>query len=56
MDNYPYKVYDRTGRLVMQGLETVRYEPNTERDLLESGHTIKLHGKRITKKDVQNRV
>lgn len=52
MANYPYKVYDQSGRLVMQATEGCRYDRETEKSLLESGHTIRLNGKRITKKEV----
>lgn len=47
-----YKVYDREGRLVFQAPAALRYPKATERSLLEAGYTIKLNGKRITKKEV----
>ena len=52
MDNYPYKVYDPSGRLVMQATENCRYDRETERSMIRAGYTIKLSGKRITKKEV----
>lgn len=52
MDNHPYKVYDQSGRLVLQAAECCRYDRETEKSLLDSGHTIRLNGKRITKKEV----
>ena len=52
MDNYPYKVYDSSGRLMMQATESCRYDRETERSILQAGYTIKLNGKRITKKEV----
>lgn len=52
-DNYPYKVYDRFGTLVLQVAEDCRYSKLIELGLLEHGYTIKLHGKKITKKDVK---
>ena len=52
--NYNYKVYDRNGTHVMSAPESCRYSPKTERDLLESGYTIKINGKKLTKKEVQN--
>lgn len=52
MTDYPYKVYDRDGRLVMQAPEICRYDKNTERSLLESGHKIRLNGRIITKKEL----
>lgn len=56
MDNLkhlPYKVYDQNGTLVMQAVEECRYKKNVELSLLEAGYTIKLHGKRITKKETK---
>lgn len=54
-DEYPYQIYDRNGRLVMSASESCRYPPKTELSLMEAGHTIKLHGKRITKKELQKK-
>ena len=51
-DNFPYRVYDSSGTQVLYTPECCRYDKKTEKSLLESGHTIKLHGKRITKKEV----
>ena len=55
MDDKPYKVYDREGRQVCQRTETLRYSKEIELSILKSGHTIKLHGKRITQKMVNDR-
>lgn len=52
-DKYPYKIYDRYGKLVLQTTEACRYSKETERSLLEHSYTIKLHGKRITKKEIK---
>lgn len=52
-DNLPYKVWDRFGTLVLQATADCRYTKETELALLEAGHTIKLNGKKITKKDVK---
>ena len=52
-DKYPYKVYDRFGKLVLQTTEVNRYSKETERGLLEHGYTIMLHGKKITKKEIK---
>lgn len=54
MDNYPYKIIDRNGRPVMKAPESCRYDRKTERSLLQAGYTIKLNGKRITKKEVKD--
>lgn len=51
--DYPYKIYDRNGRLVCQG--TSRYSPERELQMLASGYTIKLNGKRLTKKEITAR-
>lgn len=53
MDNAPYKVY-RDGEPVLQAAESCRYPREVERALLDAGYTIKLHGKRITKKEAKN--
>lgn len=52
-DKFPYVVYDRTGRPVMAAPESCRYPKKTELSLLDAGYTIKLNGKRITKKEVK---
>ena len=53
MDNYPYEVFDRNGKRVLQASEACRYPKQTELALLNAGYTIKLRGKRITKKEVK---
>ena len=53
-DKYPYKVYDRYGECVLEAAESCRYPKEIERSLLEHGYTIKLHGKKITKKEIKN--
>ena len=52
-DKYPYKVY-RDGECLMEAPESCRYPKAIERSLLDAGYTIKLHGKRITKKEVNS--
>ena len=52
MDSYPYQVYDRDGRRVLSAPESCRYDRETERSLQAAGYTIKLSGKRITKKEL----
>ena len=47
-----YKVYDRNGRAVLAAPPECRYPKEIERSLLEAGYTIKLNGKRVTKKEV----
>ena len=53
MDNHPYKVFNRDGRQVLAAPESCRYDRETERSLLAAGYTIKLNGKKITKKEVK---
>lgn len=53
MDKFPYKIY-RHSELVMQAAESCRYPKATELALLDAGYTIKLHGKRITKKEARD--
>lgn len=52
-DKNPYKVYDRFGKLVLQTTEESRYSKEIELGLLEHGYTIKLHGKKLTKKEIK---
>lgn len=49
----PYKIHNMDGTMVMQSHESCRYSPEIELQLLESHHTITLHGKRISKKSVE---
>lgn len=55
MKDNAYQVYNRDGRLMMSCPEKMRYKKSTELNLIENGFTIKLHGKKITKKEVQER-
>ena len=54
MDNLPYQIYDRYGELVLQAAEDCRYSKETELGLLDAGYTIKLNGKKITKKELKH--
>lgn len=51
-----YSVHGHDGTILMQSAMDFRYPPETELSLLNSGHVLKLDGKRITKKEVQQRV
>ena len=51
-----YTVHGQDGTLLMQSAMDLRYDSETELSLLNSGHVLKLNGKRITKKEVQQRV
>lgn len=50
-----YSVHGQDGTILMQSAMDFRYPPETELSLLNSGHVLKLDGKRITKKEVQQR-
>lgn len=50
-----YTVHAQDGTILMQSAMDFRYSPETELSLLNSGHVLKLNGKRITKKEVQER-
>lgn len=50
-----YTVHAQDGTIMMQSAMDFRYSPETELSLLSSGHVLKLNGKRITKKEVQER-
>ena len=51
--DYPYIVTNPAGETVLQASEACRYPKATELDLLKHGYTIRLHGRRITKKELQ---
>lgn len=52
---YPYEVIPPPGK---QGgvvaPECCRYPKHVERQLMDAGYTIKLHGKKITKKEINS--
>ena len=48
-----YKVYDRDGKPVLVAPVSCRYDRETERSLIEAGYTIKINGKRVTKKELK---
>ena len=50
-----YSVHGQDGTILMQSAMDFRYPPEMELSLLNSGHVLKLNGKRITKKEVQQR-
>ena len=47
-----YRIYDRTGKLMMSSDERCRYSPREELSLIEAGHRIMLGAQRITKSHV----
>lgn len=52
MDEYPYKVINSEGVQVLEAKESCRHSKTVELDHLEHGYTIKLHGRKLTKKKV----
>lgn len=50
-----YKIYDRDGRLMESRPESMRYPPEIELSILNAGCTIKINGKKITKKEIQKK-
>lgn len=50
--DYPYQVFDPYGVPVMSATEDCRYPRDLELDMLAAGYTIRLHGRRITKKEL----
>lgn len=55
MKNVPYvEIYDPAGRLMetmYEGCE--RYARSTELKMLEAGYTIKVYGRKLTKKELR---
>lgn len=49
----PYQVYNSAGTLVLQAPESCRHSKKVEQDHLENGYTIKLNGRKITKKEAK---
>lgn len=55
MKNTPYvEIYDPTGRLMETMHDgTERYARSTELKMLEAGYTIKVYGRKLTKKELK---
>lgn len=51
-----YTVHNPTGELVLQAPESCRYSRQVELELLAAGYTIRLHGRKITKKELTENV
>lgn len=51
--NLPYQVIDPDGNTVLQAAENCRYSKEVELGLLKHGYTIRLNGKKITKKELK---
>ena len=52
-DNLPYQVINPAGIVVLQAPESCRSSRRVELLQLESGYTIRLHGRRITKTELR---
>ena len=52
-EKYSYQVFSPTGQPLMEAPENCRYPPRIEKDMLEAGYTIRLHGKKITKMELR---
>lgn len=50
----PYQVIDPNGNTVLQADESCRYSKEVELGLLKHGYTIRLNGKKITKREAEN--
>lgn len=48
-----YFVSDRNGNVVLQAAAECRYPKHTELSLMDAGYTIRLDGRKITKKEVR---
>lgn len=53
MADHPYQVYNSEGTLVLQAAASCRHSKKVELDHLENGYTIKLNGRKISKKEAK---
>lgn len=51
--SFPYEVINPSGEPVMVAPESYRYPRRLELEMLESGYTIKLHGKKLTRAEIR---
>ena len=51
-DSFPYIVTNPAGEVVLQAAEGCRYSRRVELALLDAGYTIRLGGKRLTRKEL----
>lgn len=47
-----YTVHNPAGELVLQAPESCRYSRRVELEMLAAGYTVRLHGRKITKKEL----
>ena len=50
---YSYVVINPAGDVVLQAAEGCRYPKHVELDLMEQGYTLRLNGRRLTKKEIK---
>lgn len=50
---YPYVVINPAGEPVLQASENCRYPKQIELQLMDAGYTIRIHGRKLTKKEVR---
>ena len=55
-ERFDYTIHNPTGGLVLQAPESCRYSRHVELELLAAGYTIRLHGRKITKKELTENV
>lgn len=53
MADLPYQIFDPSGKCVMHAPESCRYPLRLEKQMLEDGYTIRLHGRKITKSELR---
>ena len=51
--SFPYEVINPSGEPVMVAPESCRYPRRLELEMLESGYTIKLNGKKLTRAEIR---
>lgn len=55
-ERFDYTIHNPAGELVLQAPEGCRYSRQVELELLAAGYTIRLHGRKITKKELTESV
>lgn len=55
-EKFDYTIHNPTGELVLQAPEGCRYSRQVELELLAAGYAIRLHGRKITKKELTESV
>lgn len=55
-ERFDYTIHNPAGGLVLQAPESCRYSRQVELELLAAGYIIRLHGRKITKKELTENV